>query len=291
MKVLVVGAGGYVGRRLCDRLAADGHEIRRVSSSDGTGLDPETGLLPAAFQVEAGTDTVVYLAHSPFHRDLPARMGHVFNVHAVSVAEVAERAVAVGASRFVYVSTGSVYRPAWGPLAETAPLRTDDLYALSKIAAETALHDFRDDLDVTVFRPFGLYGPGQSGRLVANVLASVAAGERVWLERSRRDPSDTGGLRISLCYIDDAIACLCQAARGAAGPVVANLAGGEALAIADLARRLGTLLGKPPALRLLDDAYRSGDLVADVSLLRQHFHVNFTPVATGLARVVEAWQA
>jgi len=290
MKVLVIGSGGYLGSRLCDRLASDGHDVRRASSSDGTGLDPQTGLLPEAFRIGAGTGVVVYLAHSPFYHDLPSRLDHVLHVNAVSAVRVAERSAAAGVRRFVYASSGSVYRPAWSPLAEDAPLRTDDLYALSKILGETALRALADDLALTVFRPFGIYGPGQSGMLVSGLLARLAARDPVYLEANPHDPSDTGGLRLSLCYVDDAVACLCQAAVEG-GPDVVNLAGPEALSVAALARQLGALLGQPPDLRPQGSPGRVGDLVADVSRLRPYARVEWTPAAVGLARTVEAWRA
>lgn len=73
MRVLIVGASGYVGGRLVALLAADGHQLR-LASRDPRGLterfpdaeivrvdllDPAT--LPAALE---GVDTAYYLAHS-----------------------------------------------------------------------------------------------------------------------------------------------------------------------------------------------------------------------------------
>lgn len=73
MRILIVGASGYVGGRLVALLAADGHQLR-LASRDPRGLkerfpdaevarvdllEPET--LPAALE---GIDTAYYLAHS-----------------------------------------------------------------------------------------------------------------------------------------------------------------------------------------------------------------------------------
>lgn len=73
MRILIVGASGYVGGRLVALLAADGHELR-LASRDPRGLkerfpdtevvrvdllDPQT--LPPALE---GIDTAYYLAHS-----------------------------------------------------------------------------------------------------------------------------------------------------------------------------------------------------------------------------------
>ena len=73
MRILIVGASGYVGGRLVALLAADGHQLR-LASRDPRGLaerfpkaeivrvdllDPDT--LPGALE---GIDTAYYLAHS-----------------------------------------------------------------------------------------------------------------------------------------------------------------------------------------------------------------------------------
>ncbi len=70
MSVLVIGNTGYMGRHLMAGLAASGLLARGASSSDGTGIDPKTGLLPEGFAVPTGTATVVYLAQSPHSREL-----------------------------------------------------------------------------------------------------------------------------------------------------------------------------------------------------------------------------
>lgn len=284
MTTLVIGNTGYMGRHLMAGLAAAGLQAAGASSSDGTGIHPDTGLLPDSFAVAAGTDAVVYMAQSPRYRD-PDQASHVLAVNVVSAVRAAAAARKAGVRRFIYVSTGTVYAPSFDPLAEDAPVRGADWYSLSKIQGEQAVQMFSSDMDVHIVRPFGIYGPGQTGRLVPNLMASIQEGRTITLQGRRDDPSDADGLRISLCHVDDATSILLQLIQHG-GPARLNLAGEEAASIRTLATLLGELMQRPPVLAAAT-ALRNFDLVADIGLLRQLQPMVFTPLRQGLATLMD----
>jgi len=284
MTTLVIGSAGYIGRQLMAGLAADGLPAAGASSSDGTGIYPNTGLLPDTFSVAAGTGAVVYMAQSPRYRD-PEQASHVLAVNVVSAVRAAGAARKAGVRRFIYVSTGTVYAPSFEPLTEAAPVCGADWYSLSKIQGEQAVQMFRDDMDVHVVRPFGVYGPGQTGRLVPNLMASIQEGRAITLQGRRDDPIDVDGLRISLCHVDDATRIIIHLIQHG-GPACLNLAGEQAASIRTLATLLGELLGRPPVLAAAT-AFRNFDLVADIGLLRQFQSMVFTPLREGLATLID----
>ncbi len=277
MKIAVYGSGGFVGTRLCARLREAGHEI--------FGSDPRQGAEEMA-DPPAGLDSVVFLAQSHNYRNVPAMAWHVFQTNEVLALRVATKAAEGGAKRFVYASTGSVYAPSFAPLSEDGPLRRDDYYALSKVHAEEALALLRDRIEVVLVRPFGIYGPGQQGMLVANLLASIREGKPITLEPNPRDPADGRGRRMSLCYVDDSAAIFARLAE-CGGPPIVNLAGEEAVSIAELSTKLGELAGKSPQF-VAGSRARTGDLIADLTLLRKSVSPRFTPLAAGLERTVNA---
>ncbi len=283
MKVTIVGADGFLGGRLVPHLAAAGAEVNAVSISAGQGIDAETGILRDEFAIPAGTDAVVYLAQSPFYRQLPERLEHLLQVNVVSAVGVAELARRGGVRRLIYASTGSVYAPAFAPLAEASPVRLDDGYALTKLQAERALALYRGEMGVTIVRPFGIYGPGQKKMIVPGLIGAVADGREVFIERNPTDPADLDGLRISLCYVDDAAEVFARLLS--AGPEVVNLAGPEPVSVRRIAREAGSLLGKEPLLKLSDRS-RPGDLIADRTLLKTVADFEFTDFATGIAETL-----
>jgi UDP-glucose 4-epimerase len=284
MTTLVIGSTGYMGRHLMAGLAATGLPAAGVSSSNGTGIHPDTGLLPDSFAVASGTEAVVYMAQSPRYRD-PEQASHVLAVNVVSAVRAAVAARKAGVRRFIYVSTGTVYAPSFEPLIEDAPLRGSDWYSLSKIQGEQAIQMFRDDMDVHVVRPFGVYGPDQTGRLVANLMASIQESRSITLQGRRDNPSSADGLRISLCHVDDATRILIHLIQHG-GPACLNLAGEEAASIRTLATLLGELMGRTPVLAAAT-TFRNFDLVADIGLLRQTQPIVFTPLREGLSSLID----
>lgn len=285
MKVLVIGSTGFMGGHLVSGLIAAGIDVRAASSSDGTGIDAATGLLPADYQIPNNTSAVIYLAQSPRYREKD-QAAHVLAVNVFSAVRAANAARSAGVLRFIYVSTGTVYAPSFLPLAEGAPTQRADWYSLSKIQGEEALGMFRDDMDVHVVRPFGVYGPNQRGRLVANLLDSINNFRPISVQRHRDNPADIDGLRISLCHIDDATSILVHLITQG-GPPLLNLAGDQSPSIRELAMKLGGLLDKTPEITL-SASCRNFDLIADVGLLRQSYPGSFTPLDQGLASLISA---
>jgi nucleoside-diphosphate-sugar epimerase len=281
---MVIGASGFLGGQLCTELAAGGAQVLRASSSAGTGIDPATGLLPADFCVPPATDAVVYLAQSPYSRRMPEMASHFLGVNTFSPADAAVRAAAAGAKRFVYASTGNVYQPSFAPLKETAQLRRDNWYALSKIHAEETLALMQGVIDVTSVRIFGLYGPGQTERLIPRLVDAVASAQPVMLEPKSANAAPDGGLRISLLHVRDA-ARIIVALIGVRAVPLLNLASDEALDIREISSLIGERLGVAPIYRAAPAA-RQGDMIADIGLLQRSLAPSFTSFRAGVRDLI-----
>lgn len=281
MRVLVIGSRGYIGSRLVDRLAMEGIDVRGASSADGSGIDPVSGLLPEGFEFPEATDVVVYMAQSPYFRLMPEQSSHLMAVNCLSAIRAASAARKAGVGRFIYVSTGTVYSPSFSLLTENSMTRRDDWYALSKLHAEEALALFRSDMEISCVRPFGVYGPAQSGRLLQNLWQSVLEGRPITLQPAPHEDALTDGLRISLCYVDDAVEIL-MALITHGGPEILNLAGKDALSIRAIADAIGRVSRVEPSYAVATTK-RSGDLVACIDLLARTVPIRFTAFDDGLA--------
>lgn len=284
MKVLIVGSGGYVGTHLQAFLEAEGFQVCCVSSADGTGIDPRTGILPDGFGVSAGTDVVVYLAQSPYYHTVPEGFSHLLNVNVTSAVKVAEAARKANVRRFIYASTGSVYEASFTPLSESSPLRRDNMYALSKVHAEEVISFYREYMDVVVMRIFGIYGPMQTGKLVPKLFESVLNGREILIERNPADESDLDGLRISLCYIDDVVDIIVGLIRKGGLPYI-NVAGDDFGSVRKIASLMARHLKTRPKFKVFDRC-RHFDLIADVSLLKRELNPRFTSLKVGLKRTI-----
>jgi nucleoside-diphosphate-sugar epimerase len=283
-KTCIIGANGYVGRHLADHLRSQGRPVLELSSRDGTGIDPATGLLPPDLTLD-GVGAVVFAAQSPHYRNVPAMAWHLQAVNCVSAVQAAVAAATAGAARFVYLSTGNVYAPSFDPLSETSPVSDSAWYAWSKLQAERSLDLLRDRIEVNVVRVFGIYGPDQPDKLVPRLCASVDEGRAITLAYRDHAEPDTG-LRINPCYIDDAVDVLDGLVR-AGGPAVMNLAGPEVVGVRDIAETWARLRGREAKFQA-DTARRTFDLVADDHLLRATHPRTMLGLEEGLARVAAA---
>lgn len=146
-RVLVTGAGGYLGGRLLAALrAGTGVRIRATARSSQPGLEPahEVHLLDLLGDAAGlrrlceGVDTVVHLA-GPNETRAAADPDGVLAETVLAGRRVAAAAAAAGVRRIVYVSTIHVYGAAMVPgadLAETTVPQPRSVYAVARLAVE-----------------------------------------------------------------------------------------------------------------------------------------------------------
>jgi len=202
--VLVTGADGFVGTRLCLLLERCGHEVRRVVRRQTRGGGPFTIATGdfASFtgwsEIVQGVDAVVHLAaraHVPANRG--GSGGNNFyravNVHAT--AQLAEAAAKQHVRRFVFVSTIGVNgnKSAGRAFTEADPPSPVEPYAVSKWEAEQALAWIHSTsrAGLVVIRPPLVYGPRVKGNLL-RLLKLVGLGVPLPLGELRRPRSFIG---------------------------------------------------------------------------------------------------
>lgn len=286
MSVAIIGAGGFIGQCLAARLRKSGVKVVSFSSRSINIFEPDTGVLSEGVDLPCGTECVVYLAQSPFYRQVPEKAAHVWGVNVISAIKIAELARGAGVRRFIYATTGNVYSPSFLPLKEESPVRRDNWYALSKLHAEEALALFKNDMSVTLARIFGVYGPGQLDKLIPNLVKSIRSGAPITLAPNPNNELDAGGLKVSLCYIDDIVEIFTQLINQTTAGII-NIAGPEALSVRNIVQEIGDQLGISPQFEIANQP-RQFDLVADVTKLVEMYNPKFTPFVEGVQRTLHA---
>jgi UDP-glucose 4-epimerase len=166
MKILVTGATGKVGSRLAKRLARRGDHVRalvrdpaRATDLREAGIELAVGDLLEVNSLAAaarGIDAVIHCA--AFFRGATPEQAHAVND--LGTQHIAQAARAAAVRRFIFTSTGLVYGPCGGRLAqEDAPCSPTAAYPVSKLAAERFLLAL-EGLDVHVLRLPFVYGDG-----------------------------------------------------------------------------------------------------------------------------------
>lgn len=177
-RILVTGAGGFIGRALCPALAAAGHQViaglRRPMPAPA-GAEPRVigDIVPGRRWGREldGSDVVIHLAQRA-HR----RAGEALAGEPQAAAELAAAAALAGTSRFVYLSSikamGEETAPG-RPFHANDPPHPADRYGIAKLASERALAQFASPLapsgglELAIVRPPLVYGPDVAGNFRA----------------------------------------------------------------------------------------------------------------------------
>ncbi len=186
-KVLVTGAGGFVGSHLVEALAQKGAKVRALvhynSRNDWGMLEQVPKSVLGAVEVLTGdlrdADCVREAVRGQqviFH--LGALIGipysyinprDVVDTNLTGSLNVLTAALDFGTEKVVHTSTSEVYGTAqYVPMDEAHPVSPQSPYAASKVGADLLALSFHRsfDLPVGIIRPFNIYGPRQSARAV-----------------------------------------------------------------------------------------------------------------------------
>lgn len=259
-RVLVTGAGGFIGSHLVEQLVQEGAAVRpfiRYTSRNDTGLlrqlpadvqatlDVVAGDLRdenAVQQAVAGMDVVFHLGaiiSIPYSYVHPVETAVTNFMGTLNVLQACRQHET---PRLVHTSTSEVYGTALHvPMDESHPLQGQSPYSASKIGADKLAESFycSYELPVVTVRPFNTYGPRQSARAVIPTIITQALTQqtvRLGNLEARRD----------FTFVSDTVNGFLRAAEaeGVLGQVF-NLGVGDDVAIGDIAAAIIDQIGRP----------------------------------------------
>jgi nucleoside-diphosphate-sugar epimerase len=269
-KVLVTGAGGFIGSHLCERLLSLGAEVRAIVHGNMRGsighLSQVTAdhthrleicggnLRDGAFVREAtvGVDTVFHLGAITSVAYSYANPEDTMITNVFGTLNVCSAARHEHVRRLVHTSSAGVYGAAKGgePITETHPLAAHNPYTASKLAADFTVESFHlsYDLPVSICRIFNIYGP-RIGRflVIPTIILQLMRGRELRL-------GDLTPTR-NFTYIDDIITAFIRMAEedSVVGEVV-NFGSTRAVTIGEIAQLIANLMEKD--VEILSDPTR-----------------------------------
>jgi len=196
----VTGGAGFIGSHLVDRLLADGHSVvvlDNYSSGhpknlrhqiDNSRLAVHEVDIAEAGRINEFFEGVDWVFHLAALADIVPSIERPLDYHRANVdgtIAVLEAARAAGVKRFIYAASSSCYGLATQfPTPETAPIKTEYPYALTKYLAECYVMHWSQvyKLPCVSLRLINVYGPrarttGAYGAVFGVFLAQKLAGK------------------------------------------------------------------------------------------------------------------
>lgn len=283
-KVLVTGAGGFIGSHLAERLVQLGASVTaflRYNSCSSRGLIEQLPL-PAREQVNC----VFGDLNDPYSLDVVGDCDIVFHLAAIiaipfsyiqpafvcdnnfrSTLNVLEWCRRRKIQRLVHTSSSEVYGTAQQDfITENHPQEAQSPYAASKIAADKLVQSYHLSfgLPAVTLRPFNTYGPRQSARaIIPTIITQALTQDKVFLgaQHPTRDFN----------YVEDTIDAFIRIAEvpGIEGRTY-HIGSGKEISIGQLADRIIPLTGrKVPVMfdpsRIRPTASEVNRLICDAS--------------------------
>lgn len=268
-RVVVTGAGGFIGSHLAQRLVDLGADVTafvRYNSQNDVGFLAAIGDrsirivrgdvtdVDALRHAFVGADVVFHLAalvgvpYSFIHAN------QVIQVNTLGTANVLTAARDANLSKIVITSTSEVYGSArYVPIDEAHPKQPQSPYAASKIAADAIALSFYHGygLPVAIVRPFNTFGPRQSDRaIIPTIIAQALSKDEIRIG----NPHPTR----DFTFVTDTAEGFVKAAESekAIGQEI-NLGSGSEISVAGLAEKITGLVGRPVPIRVDEERIRS----------------------------------
>lgn len=294
-KVLVTGAGGFIGSHLSRRLVELGADVTALvlynSNSDIENLSFLSKDITSQMKIVFGNiedpffvdnlcknqDYIFHLAALigiPYSYIAPASYVRTNIEGTVNILEAVKKYQNI---RMLHTSTSEVYGTAnYTPIDESHPLQGQSPYSASKIAADKMVESYYKsfEMPVVTVRPFNTYGPHQSARAVIPTIISQAL---------KSDKIKLGSLtpQRDMTYVEDTVSGFIAAAVADSieGETI-NLGVGKAATIGEIADRIFKIMGKDIEIITDDNRHRPEKsevlkLISDNS--KAHDMMNWSP--------------
>lgn len=296
MRILVTGGAGFIGSHLVDRLLANGHEVAVVDDLSGSDMNwydweaqyycldcrnfTEVDRIFSLFNPEV----VYHLAANAAENKAQFSPVDITSRNYSAFINVLTAFIRNKGKRFIFTSSIAVYGSLQTPFKESDKPEPEDLYGITKLAAEQTLHVMAKvhGFEYVILRPHNVYGERQNMKdPYRNVMT-------IWMNKIlNSQPIEIygdGEQRRCFTYISDVIDALYNSIKYPVSGMTFNIGSDVSYTLNELA----VLLRAVTYTHLPDRPQEVKEAISDHTLSHKYLNLNpATPLEVGIKKTWE----
>jgi len=290
-KILITGAGGFIGQALCDRFAKTKNDVTIIIRKHKKNNFKYTQIIGDLKNEKLisnlkNYDTVIHLAAFVDVKDSFKNVEKVYKINVEPTFNILKKISSVKKKpHFIYLSSSVVFGNTNKiPIDESFPLNPTSPYAMSKACCEMLCRGFSNayDIPITILRPFSVYGPNAPHHQLIPRLINQLKNQKKLVQNNPLEIRD-------FVYIDDVADAIFKSSNyKPKGLKIYNVGSGKKISIMELINQVlklyphGIILKKGKISEL-----NKKKSLADISLIKKELKwIPETSIQKGLKKVI-----
>ena len=254
-RILVTGSSGFIGKQVVKKLS----QSQIITDSDDGKIDLQ--IREQVMKIDSA-DIVIHLGGKTPHEEV--NWYEYFKNNTSSTLNVLEYCMKNKVKKMIYVSSYVYGNPKYCPIDEKHSVNPHNAYTESKYFGERLCQFYcsRTDLNVTILRPFNIFGKSmREGFLITNLFNAAKTGKNINIvnKDSKRD----------FLHVDDFVDLILKIKDNDFKFEVFNVGSGISYSFEDIIKKIETITAKKLNINYVNDKKNFiADIRADISKIK-----------------------
>jgi nucleoside-diphosphate-sugar epimerase len=292
-KILITGAGGFIGKNLCKNLENSNYKIislcRNPFKNNSKTLEILGDITDEKLiaKISSDIDIIVHLAAYLDVKQSFTNLDEVFRTNIQGTFNIVKHISRLAKKpHFIFMSTSTVYGN-----GKTSPIKESSLsdprtpYSMSKASCEIICHGFANshDIPITILRPFSVYGlDGPSHQAIPRIIRQIKK-ENAIIQDNPNEIRD-------FVYVDDVVEAIVKVIKSKPPKFqIYNIGSGKGTSMLELLSTMSKICNREITIKkgsITEINKRRS--IADITLIKKN--LNWKPktvLAKGLEKILQ----